>query len=450
MRFFDDERFLCKGLFIVIIAGIIIRLVLGYYVTFVNDITAWVFTITNIDGGNGLYGVAGYYYPPVWGYYLAVFAEIIEHLGVDSLGDFFTEVLFMEEMEEEGSITTPTFNLVFTIFLTILDLLASLMIYWIVDYFTDDKVKAKMGFALFFLGINVIAVSSMGAMFDSFSALMTLLCFCMLIKKYDFLAGVMFAMAVLLKLFPVFLIFLLVCYILKDKDNWKPRLLKAVLGAGIATAIIMLPVILNGTLLDSVSFLTDRAGGSEESTGFISKYHDVLVYSFIFILSIVAAVVFMRQKTDAENLDRQFLWFMVIAVIIIFQNTGAPQYLILLMPFLIIGALMFDRRMYIPLAILMIGCTIAQVLHLGSEMVSVTMYDHLISFDSFVSLYDAFYGNGNFVYNLLMVIGNGLEELAVLIAAVIVLDHFGINYGYLKRLVSEHRDKDNSALTDSD
>lgn len=430
MKFFDDDKFLCKGLALVIIIGIVIRIVLGYCLEYNNDITAMMFTITNIDGGNGLYGIAGYYYPPVWGYMLAVFAEVIEHLGIDSLGDFFTEILFMEEIEEEASVTTPEFNLAYSMYVMISDLLVSVMVYLIIEHFTEDRVKAKVGFTLFFLGINVIIISAVGGMFDSFSALMTLLCFYLLIKRYDFLAGVMFAMAVLLKLFPVFLIFLLVCYVLEDKENWKSRLTKAVLGAGIFSVIIMLPQLIDGTLLESISFMTDRADSSEEYSFFLLKYRNVITYAIIFILSLGAAILFRRQKK--EDVDRVFLWYMIIVEIITFLSTGAPQYLILLTPFLIIAAIMFDKRMYLPLAILMVGSTIAQTAHISSEFVSITLYNHLLSFDSWVAFYDFFTNDNEHIYNIWEDIGYLLEEASVLIAGLFILDHFGINYRYLK------------------
>jgi len=424
--FFDDKKFLCKGLLIVIAAGILIRVILGYYLEYNNDVTAFTMTISNIDAGIGLYSVAGYYYPPVWGYMLATFAEVIEHLGVDSLGGYFTEILFMEEIEEEANVSTPVFNLVYTMYLAIGDFLVSLTIYWIIDYFTHDKVKSKIGFALYFLGLNVIVVSAMGAMFDTFSPLMVLICFCFLLKRNDFLAGVMFALAALLKLFPAFLIFILVAYLIKkDRDNWLPRVLKAAAGALAITVVIMLPQILDGNIMDSFTFITARASGSEDSGGLLMKYSTLIVYPILILLEIALSYLFIRKRTD--DVDRTFLWFLIIAVTIIFLYPGAPQYIILLTPFLIIAAVMYDKRMMIPLIVLMVGSSIAQTIHLSSEFVAIVLYGDIMSFDTWLSFYDFYNSNGRIVYLIWEAVGNLVMGIAPFIAGVYILDYFGID-----------------------
>ena len=425
--FFDDRKFLCRGLITVILIGVIVRMMLGYYLEYNNDISAMTTTIANIDSGNGLYSVAGYYYPPVWGYMLATFGEIIEHLGVDSLGDYFTEILFMEEIDEEAIVITPVFSFVYTMYLMISDFLVSAAIYWIIYHFTEDRVKAKIGFTMFFLGIHVFIISAVGGMFDTFSALFTLICIILLLRGMDFSAGIMFALGVLLKLFPAFFIFILIAYIIKKyPDCWKIRLSKAIIGAALVTLIIMLPQIIEGTVMNSLSFITGRAGGSSgtESLSFWEKYHDLIHYVLMMVLEIVVAVVFFKRKTD--DVDRTFVLFTIVSALIIFLNPGSPQYGILLTPFLIIGTVIYCPKMIWAYIVFMIGSIVGHMMHFQSDFIAITMFNHAMPFDTFVSFYDFYHSNDHFYYELLFDLGYNIESIGVLLGVWVILPLLGI------------------------
>jgi len=437
---FDDEKFLCRGMLIVLITGIIIRLVLGYLFDYNNDVTAWTMTIANIDSGTGLYGVAGFYYPPVWGYMLGLFGEIIEHLGVDSLGDFFTDLIFMMELYEEPSTSTPTFNFAISMFLFIGDFLCALTVYWIIDQLTQDKKKAKIGFALYFLGINVFVISMMGAMFDSFSALMILLSVCLLIKGKDMMAGGMFTFAVMTKAFPVFLIFLLVAYLIKkDREHCVKRITFAAVGAIVALVILLIPEMMTGTVMDVFSFVLSRADGSS-ALGLLDKllsYGIMIVYPAIIIFEIILAAYFVKHNT--ENVEQSLLLFMLLATAIIFINPGTPQYLIMLMPFTIISFLLFDNRLKIPLIMLMIGSSMAHLTHFSSDMVAIVMYDGLISFDTWKTLYDINLGPDHITHIIIENVGLITQYIATLLAGYYALDTIGIISKLKKKLDSEEK-----------
>ena len=55
----------------VILAGVILRLLITS-LSMIYDTNYWALVIRNIDSGNGLYGLDGYFYTPVWGYLLAL------------------------------------------------------------------------------------------------------------------------------------------------------------------------------------------------------------------------------------------------------------------------------------------------------------------------------------------------------------------------------------------
>ncbi len=424
---FSDSRFLCKGMILVLLIGIVLRIVLGYTLEYNNDVTAWTMTIANIDGGNGIYEVAGFYYPPVWGYMLGSFAEVIEHLGVDSIGDFFTDILFMNEIQEEGSVSTPIFNLSVSMFLMIGDLLASFFIYWIVMHFTSDMIKAKIGFAFYFLGINVIVMSTMAGMFDTFSALITLMCVYFLLKRYHFLAGMMFTLAVMTKFFPVFLFFILVAYVIKkDRDEWKNRLLMTMLGAGAMLILLMLPQILNSNIEDAFSFITSRAeGGNGDFNALAMKYTALTIYPIILIMEMAIAYFFLKR--DSDDVDRSFLQYLILSVIATFLYPSAPQYLILLTPFLILGVLIIERKIMLPLILLMIGSSFAQTAHISSELISITLYDHAISFETWKATYDLFFGPDNLIYHIWDNIGLFTQYIATLLAGHVTLKTLGLD-----------------------
>ena len=102
-----------KGLAIVIFIGVAIRLVLAPLLTYDYDIYHWGVILENIRTGNGLYGMAGYYYTPVWGYLLgteSLYLAPIESL--DAFGYRYEEMLPIEAGDAIGhsaTITTTAF-----------------------------------------------------------------------------------------------------------------------------------------------------------------------------------------------------------------------------------------------------------------------------------------------------------------------------------------------------
>ncbi|MBR6911071.1 MAG: DUF2029 domain-containing protein [Candidatus Methanomethylophilaceae archaeon] len=271
MGFFRDDRFFCKGMIITIILGIAIRLIIGVVLKFNEDAYSWAVIISNIEAGSGLYDVSGYNYPPVWGYILAFFSQIMTSLGVADMGVMNPELLHIEP-DRIAYVTTFEFNFALTVMLTIADLMTAYVAYYIAKDLTSDEIKAKITFALFFLAFHVIIICTSSAMFDSISALLTMLCVLMLVKGKDILAGGLLATAVFLKLFPGFIIFILIAYlIVNDRDQWKKRLFMAASGAIAVSAVIMVPHILEGHLVDSLSFIFARVTSDTGIGGWITS-----------------------------------------------------------------------------------------------------------------------------------------------------------------------------------
>ena len=426
MTFFNDTRMMCKGMLIVISVGLIARAALGYLLEFNNDVTAWTMTIGNFEAGAGLYEMAGYYYPPVWGYILGVFSEFLALTGVDAWGDIFPQLLFTEDWED-ATLSTPAFNMALTVMLTVSDLIVSFLIYWLIKRQTGDIVKAKIGFALFFIGINVVFVCGCWGQFDSISALMALLCVCLLLSKKDVLAGMMFTLATLLKLFPGFLIFILVAYIFVKREDWRAGVLKAGIGATLMLVVLMVPSIMDGTVMDSIAFLTARAEGANEGIAAATlKYSSLLIYPLILILEILIAYRFVKHRDD-EDIDSRFIWYVFLTALVLFIYPSTPQYLILLMPFVIVVAVVYENRLVRPTLLLMAGSTIFMLPSLPMLLGTVTFYDGLMSFDQWMSLYDMFYSGPVGLTYVIAGIGAAIQYAAWLWMGVIALDHMGID-----------------------
>ena len=413
-----------------LLVGIALRVVIGITLEYNNDVTAWTNTLANIESGNGLYNVAGYYYPPVWGYILASFSEVIGFLGIDQWSEIFTEILFVQDYNsEDAMVSTPVFNLALTVMYMFADLLGALAVYWLINHFTEDTVKAKIGFAVYFIGLNIIFVGALGGMFDSFSALMTLLCIILLIKRNDFLSGIMFSMAVLLKLFPVFIFFIVVAYLLKKEGGFiNRRLALWAAGAGLALLVLYLPQILEGNLMDSLSFITARAGNAEGTGNILLKYSSMLIYPVIAILEVFAAYRFLKK--DTYDIDRTFVWFVLISLAVVFIYPSTPQYILLMMPFLIVAAFVHESRLTKPLLLLIIGGAIFQTSSLPFDLLSITMFWDAMSLDAWNSLYDLFYSpllGGFNLMNIWSVVGAIPQYLSVLMTLWIILEHGGID-----------------------
>jgi hypothetical protein len=385
-------RFLTKWMLLIILIGVVIRLVLGFLLTYNYDVYHWALTISNFEAGNGLYDTAGYYYTPVWGYFLGVFTQFTELFGLDSLGDRFAELLFTEDdvciTPHTAFVTSLGFNIGITVLITIFDILTAFMVHWVVrEVFKDDR-KAMICAAIWMLCPLVIVVGAIGGMFDVMSAFLLLLCVALLMKEQELLAGMILSTAVMLKFFPGFLVFLLIAYIIvKHRDDWKPRMAKAVLGAGVMLAIIMVPQVMDGTIMDSLSFMTARASSEGEGMS-LDSIMMMLSYVAILVGEVILALFYVKVKHDDD--DRAFIGYLLFGSLIIFIFPSAPQYLLMLAPFLVIHACCSDRRIWVPLILLMVFTSLFDLSSLPMEMTSVLMYTDWLPMDAWMPIYDAF------------------------------------------------------------
>lgn len=374
--------FLCRTILIIIIAGVLIRLVLGFFMTFVYDMYHWGAVIQNINSGNGLYGLTGYFYTPVWGYVLGIESFFQDLFGITNIGERLTGALVMDSVPGyfTGTITTIAFNMSVKLMFMISDLAVGYLIFWLIRDITKDKRKAVVGFALWFLCPFVMTVGSVIAQFDTIFVMMTLLSVILLRKDRYLESGVMLCMATLMKFFSGFFIFIFIAYILsknKEREASK-KVIVFIAGAAVTAFVLFLPQLLDGTIADAFLFVTSRVneGVGDSTAGAVGGYVALCVYVLAFIVSVVLAMR-IKNNNDGERSDRLLFDSLLVTTAVMFLYPPLPQYVLLLFAFLIF-AMLSDIRYRIPCALLIVGTTIVTVSGGPMDLAAVAAYTNIM------------------------------------------------------------------------
>lgn len=383
----NRNRFLVRNIILMVVIGLIARYVLGFLMTYNYDVHSWALIMENIESGNGLYGLAGYNYAPPWGYILGSISVVAGFVGVDVYGMIPTEALPLLDYTDwffTSYITSIEFNMLVKTILFMFDLIAGYMIWWIVSDRTGDRRKAEIAFGLWFLCPFVIAVSSVGGMFDSLSASLTMMCIVFVIRDRNLLAGIVLGIAALMKLFPAFLIFILIAYIFTKETNKVVAVKKTILSAaGVMTSagVLLLPQIITGDLSSCFAFLTSRATDNIGSgLGDIERYGTVTAYVVILIVSILLGIHF--HKKEKKNPDSRILIYILLNLTVVFLFPSTPQYMLLLAPFLIMQIVLVDEHFKIPYMVLAIGTTMFALACNAVNLMSLAEFSGIISVDT--------------------------------------------------------------------
>ncbi|WP_148305847.1 DUF2029 domain-containing protein [Candidatus Methanoplasma termitum] len=333
---------LMHPIFFIAVVGIAIRLIISPFVAVGYDIDYWAVIIRNIESGQGLYGLEGYYYTPVWGYSLSfqsMFHELFLNINVmgQKVPEFFQAEFYSEWWT--ANVTSTSFNFFLKIPFVISDIIVGYLIYWLIKDKTQDTKKATIGFTLWFLCPLIIIATSVSGMFDTFSILFALLCVVMVRKDKLFLAGILFSFAVLTKFFPAYFIFIILAYILvahRTDGKAFSSILKAVAGAIIAFFVLMAPQIINGEMGESLLFITSRATSGSASTSILDVITNGAVVVFLLGIVVAAVMGYLLTKKSKEELDDSFFKYALFIAAFLFLYPPLPQYLVFLLPFLVI------------------------------------------------------------------------------------------------------------------
>ncbi|MCL2607749.1 MAG: glycosyltransferase 87 family protein [Methanomassiliicoccaceae archaeon] len=386
---------------IILIIGLAIRFVIMPTLSLNYDVSYWALVIQHIQAGAGLYEITGYWYTPVWGYILSIMSLFMNMTGLTDYGHLFDEIRFIEGFEGfyTATLTTPAFNFFVKIPAVIADVLVGYMIYKLVLEMTGDKKKATYGFALWFLCPLVIYTSSVHGMFDSIYVMFMVLSVYALRKGHDFLAGASLAVAILLKVFPAFIMFALIAYLIKKhRDDIKvlrKRILTAVLGAGLMTLIIYIPQILDGTVMESLLFLTSRIDASSLSIHSANTWDALVLFGRGIIillqpiLAILAIALIYKIFKKSEDLDKALFTSLMVTTAVILMWPASPQFVLTALPFLICFAAIYDKRFVIPFLVITIGA-VCTALNNPSVLLSLAAYTDILSIETVISMMEWF------------------------------------------------------------
>jgi len=384
-----------RPVIIILIAGLLIRFLLAPFFTFTYDIAHWAMVIQHLQAGFGLYDVPAYYYSPVWGYilsFLSLPGFFLFNLG--TMGNFFETLLPGGEfwfLNTTPNVTTFGFNMFIKIPLIICDVIVGALVYFLIKERTSDEKKATLGFALWFLCPIAIYMSSVEAMFDNFSVLFMLLSVILIYKSRYFAGGAMLSLAIFTKFFPFYIAIPILAYImLKHRDDKSARnkgILMGVLGLFIMTVVIHIPMIMEGTFIDSLWFALSRAesagvsgdGGLDliSSIGFLAI---LLVQPLVIGLTIYFSL--RLRRSNKEDADNTFFYVLLLTTAAVFIWIPAPQYLLIVVIFLAYHIAVSDRRYMLPWLLMGVGGILfALVMNNFSILTSLAAYTNLLDLD---------------------------------------------------------------------
>ena len=290
------STFLKRPMLTIILIGLIIRAVLIPIFTYNYDISFWATTIQHLQSGNGLYGLQGYYYTPVWGYILSFLGLIGNFIfGITPYGVIADDLLLSlgADWEFYGVMTvTPEFSILIKSLLSIFDLISAYLIYTIVKKFGHSDRKATMAFGLWFLCPIVLYTSAVHGTFDNISVTFMLLSLILAMDRKYILAGASFSIAALTKFFPAYLAFMLLAYVLKknkDKTSKIKAVIYASVGLLVTTLIILLPQIMTGYTSEAFGFVFDRVSSAKYDA---DSLWDVISTNGITIVILLQPVIF--------------------------------------------------------------------------------------------------------------------------------------------------------------
>lgn len=382
-----------NGLFAAIVVGMLIRLLLVPF-SLEYDTNFWTIVIRNIESGNGLYLMEGYYYTPVWGYILG-FVAAMQNALLD-IGDLSTvcydlvSYIMVDHYAYTDMAVSIVFMLILKLILWVCDLILSVTVYHLVKDRTGDEKKAIIAFLLVFICPHVIGSSSIVVMPDTISAMFTMVTILLLKNEKFFLAGICYSLAVWIKFFPIAIIFVLLCYIYVgaqgDAKEAAKRIAKAIIGFIATSVIIFLPQMMEGTIVRCLAFLIDRINEIIDN-GILAILCGIVLASFIIFVVIHVARHMLKTKGDIDDKMMEYSLLLLGICMLSFTNL---QYIVTLIPFLVYCLMIVDRYYkYIWIILAVVGFILTFTLNTNAVMLnSIVAYTGLISTDTAMWLFD--------------------------------------------------------------
>lgn len=339
-----------EKILIIAVLSFAVHLVVNIFLTHLGDPEYWPRIMQTVNSGNGIYGLDGNYYTPLWGYLLSALDMVIQLFGaIPFFGDVFVPLLPWDDVPgAKPWIVSPQITLATKIPLALCDVAVGYMIFRIVKEFTNDEKKGIIAMAMWCFCPMVIYMSSVQGQFDTISTFLVLLTIGLLRDDRPFLAGISFGFATWLKLFPSVCLFLFIGYLIK-KYGTEIGLKKtgmAALGALIVTIVILIPQILNGELPIVFGFFSSRAEGTTSMQWFntITTVRMILMLLLTLVLMIWSYIGICRKRKDLDRYLYLYAGVLItVATIISRGYQYVPSFIIFILLFAMISD---DRRSY--------------------------------------------------------------------------------------------------------
>ena len=333
----------------ILVISFILHLVATLFLSHLGDPEYWPRIMQTVNSGNGIYGLDGNYYTPIWGYLLSFVDMVIQTFGlIPFFGDVFESLLPLETTAMKAWIVSPEIALATKMPMVICDLIVGYILFKIVSDFTKSENKGLTAAAMWCFCPIVIYMSSVQGQFDTISTLLFLLTVQLLREDRSLLAGLSFGLAVWLKLFPGVCLLLFVAYLFARYDNAGAikRTVMAAVGALIVTIILLTPQFLNGEMDIVFGFFTGRMNTVTEYEWYNTL---VSVRLTLMMLSMIVLMVwsFIGMKRRTEDLDRYLYLYggtlLAAATIISRGYQYAPSFMA---PIILFAMISDDRRSY--------------------------------------------------------------------------------------------------------
>lgn len=323
-----------------LVIGLIARIVVGVFYKYPIEDNYWILASTNFTAGEGLYGLPGYYYLPLWGYILVMITALANALGIP----------YGHYMEDFGGavkdcdvvIPSMEYSLLVMAVLIVFDILVSYAIYRIGQRVTGDDKKAAIMAAVWFLCPMTIAMSCIRLMFENVEVLLLLISLLLMMDRRPFFSGLAMGACILSKQFGLFAAIIMIGYAYAQSKDVRYTL-GYIIGVVIAALVLMAPVILAGELETSMHWLTSRV----DSGTAVSTFNAMIYIAPIIAVMTLAMTVWIA-RSGCQDIPIISL-MMVLPVAIMLIIAGNVQYYLFLLPFM---ALAWSRIMYAPFAAL--------------------------------------------------------------------------------------------------
>ena len=363
------KKVLINPLFIILAAGLAVRLILAPMFADYSDFSFWAGISFDVREEGSIYRDYDLWYPPVWGYVISAFSPLLDLFGCTPLEGVVDEASSIGYAVGDGWIPSPAAVFVIKLPIIISDVLCGFFIHSIVLRISDDRRKALLSAALWTFCPLTIYVSAVQGQFDSIQVLLVILAVWSYLNGSYFPAGAFVALSVLTKPFSALIVLPLLALIITYEYGNK-RHVKSALGyiAGglVMTAFVCVPIILNGETQFLTGFMSNRYSSGfplpsgfsmsmlpvSESFGLAPSGSNMNTFFFLSILLSLMLSVFILARGKLKDSYAVLIVLMASCLHLIwYPATGYVQYYVMAIAALAVASSVDVRFRYLAYAV---------------------------------------------------------------------------------------------------